>query len=450
MSITREKKPAIQLADHFTYRKLIQFTLPTIGTMIFASIYSVVDGFFVSNYAGTVPFAALNLIMPLLIVLAAIGFVFGAGGTALVSMTLGTGNQKRANEIFSLIVYVLIILGTVLSIIGYILTPQIARLLGATDELMPYCVLYARINMFGNVPFMLQHLFQSFFVTAEKPRLGLRVMVAAGVTNMVLDWLFVGVLGWGLGGAAWATVIAEVVGAAIPVVYFFLPNPTKLRLGRTHWDGKAVLKTCTNGSSEFLSNVSASVIGMLYNYQLLSLAGKNGVAAYGVIMYVNFIFVAIYFGYAMGVSPVIGYQYGAQNTDELKSLFRKTIVMTGIAAGIMLASAEIGSGLLVRIFVGYDPELYALTVRGFRIYSIAFLFMGFNIFGSALFTSLNNGLISAFLSFMRAFVLELIMIYLMPYLFGVDGLWMVIVAVEGLCLLLTVIVVLKYRKKYQY
>ncbi|WP_417080593.1 MATE family efflux transporter [Mobilibacterium timonense] len=449
LNIRRKKQP-IQLSDHFSYGKMIRFTLPSICMMIFTSIYGIVDGFFVSNYVGAVPFAALNLAMPFIMILSAFGFMFGSGGTALVSMRLGMGEKQRANETFSLLTYVLLVSGIVLGIVGTAIAPWVCRLLGATEEMMPYAVQYTRINMLSLPFFMLQRMFQSFMITAERPHMGLVVTVISGCTNMVLDWLFVGVFSWGLAGAAYATVISEYVGGLIPLVFFLMPNNSPLRLGKTHFHWHDIVKASTNGSSEFLSVSASSIIGMLYNLQLLRYAGTDGVAAYGVIMYVNFVFTGIYFGYTMGISPVIGFNYGAENEDELKSLFKKSMKMLITASLVITVLSELASRLLVGIFVGYDPELMALTVRGFRIYSIAFLFMSINIFGSGFFTALNNGGISAILSVTRSLGLQLISIYLLPYLLGTDGLWLVVVVSDGLCLLLTVYMLARNRKKYHY
>ncbi|MGN1382785.1 MAG: MATE family efflux transporter, partial [Eubacterium sp.] len=341
MSAEHTKKTAIQLSDHFTAEKMLRFTLPSIVMMIFTSIYGMVDGYFVSNYVGAVPFASLNLVMPFIMILSAVGFMFGTGGTALVSMTLGMGEHRRANEIFSLLTYLLIACGAALGAVGFAIAPWMSRILGATPEMLPYASQYIRINMIGIPFFMLQNLFQSFLVAAERPRLGLRVTVLAGCTNMVLDWLFVGVCGFGLGGAAAATVLSQVVGGMVPLLYFLLPNGTILRLGKTHMDGGAVFKACTNGASEFLSNCASSIVGMLYNHQLLRYIGTDGVAAYGVIMYVNFIFVGIYFGYSMGIAPVVGYHYGAGNREELRGLFRRSLKMIFAAAVLLTLLAEI-------------------------------------------------------------------------------------------------------------
>lgn len=444
------QREAIRLSDHFDYKRLLRFTGPSILTMIFASIYSIVDGYFVSNYAGAIPFAALNIMMPFLMILAAVGFMFGSGGTALVSLKLGQKKVKEANEIFSLITCVLIAIGLVTSVIGYVITPQVAEILGVTEELRPYSILYARINMVGNTAFMLQHLFQSFLITAEKPKMGFRVTVAAGVTNIILDFLLVGVLGLGLSGAAWATVISQTVGGVIPLVYFMFPNSSVLRLGGLRWNLSAIVQTCTNGSSEFLSNASASIVGMLLNRQLLTYMGTNGVAAYGVIMYVNFVFVGIYFGFAMGVSPVIGYHYGADNREELRNLFRRCLVLIASAGVILTILAEVFAGLLAKIFVGYNPELYSLTVSGMRIYDLAFVMMGLNVLGSALFTSLSNGKISALLSLIRSVVLQVSLILILPLIFGGQSLWAVVIAVETGTLLVTWRMIVRYRSKYHY
>ncbi len=443
-------KKQISIADHFDYKKLIEFTRPSIMMMIFTSIYGMVDGYFVSNYSGAVPFAALNIMWPFLMVISAVGFMFGSGGMALVAMKLGQQKTKQANEIFSLITYVLIITGIIFSILGYIFTPQAAVFLGAADELLPYSIQYARINMVGMTAFMLQHLFQSFLITAERPRMGFWITVAAGITNMILDYYLVAVLKMGLSGAAWATVISQLVGGIIPLIYFMMPNKTVLRLGRTHWNGNAIFRTCINGSSEFLSNAASSIVGMLYNHQLLYFIGTNGVAAYGVIMYVNFIFIGIYFGYAMGISPVIGYHFGANNKEELKNLFNRSmrlLITTGVVLTII---AELTAGILAKVFVGYDTELLELTKRGMMIYDIAFLMMGVNVFGSALFTALNNGKVSALLSVVRSVILEVSMILLLPPIFGGQSLWAIVVLVELGSLLLTVVMIVKYRRFYKY
>lgn len=440
----------IQLSDHFTYRKLIRFTLPSITMMIFTSIYGMVDGFFVSNYVGAIPFASLNLVMPFIMILSAIGFMFGTGGTALVSMTLGMKDNKKANEIFSLLVYVLFGCGVCLALFGFIAAPQVSSILGATPQMMPYAILYIRISMISLPFFMLQNLFQSFLVTAERPKLGLKITILAGCTNMILDYVFVGRLGWGLAGAASATVMSEIIGGAVPLVFFFLPNSTTLRLGKTHMDTQTILKASTNGASEFLSNAATSLVGMLYNLQLLRYAGTNGVAAYGVIMYVNFIFASIFFGYTMGVSPIVGYHYGADHVDELKGLLHKSTKMILIISFILTIFSEVGATFLVRIFVGYDTTLMALTVHGFHLYSISYLTMGFNTFGSGFFTALNNGRVSAFLSVMRTLVLQLIAIYILPLLLGADGLWLVTTTANTICFFLTIWTLRLNQDTYHY
>lgn len=441
---------AIQLSDHFTYRRLLRFVWPPITMMIFTSIYGVVDGFFISNYVGKIPFAAVNLIMPFLMILGALGFMLGAGGSALVSKTLGEGNKEKANQIFSMLVLVGIITGVILAVIGIMFLKPIAIFLGAEGEIIHYCVVYGRIIMIALPAFMLQNMFQSFLVTAERPELGLVMTVLAGVTNIVLDALFMGAFAWGTVGAAWATAISQFVGGVAPFFFFLKPKRSLLRLTKPVFDGKALLKTCTNGSSELVTNISMSAVSMLYNFQLLKYAGENGVAAYGVIMYVNFIFVAIFIGYAIGTAPIIGFHYGAKNESELKSIFKKSMNLNFIAGIVLAVVGLFLSRALAELFVGYDPELCEMTVKGFRIYTISFLFCGLNIFGSSLFTALGNGLVSAVISFLRTLLFQVAAILIMPLIWGLDGIWYSVAVAEIVALVLTMAFVVKLRGKYHY
>ena len=441
---------AIQLSDHFTYRRLLRFVWPPITMMIFTSIYGVVDGFFISNYVGKIPFAAVNLIMPFLMILGALGFMLGAGGSALVSKTLGEGNKEKANQIFSMLVLVGIITGVILAVIGIMFLKPIAIFLGAEGEIIHYCVIYGRIILIALPAFMLQNMFQSFLVTAERPELGLVMTVLAGVTNIVLDALFMGAFAWGTVGAAWATAISQFVGGVAPFFFFLKPKRSLLRLTKPVFDGKALLKTCTNGSSELVTNISMSVVSMLYNFQLLKYAGENGVAAYGVIMYVNFIFVAIFIGYAIGTAPIIGFHYGAKNESELKSIFKKSMNLNFIAGIVLAVVGLFLSRALAELFVGYDSELCEMTVKGFRIYTISFLFCGFNIFGSSLFTALGNGLVSAVISFLRTLLFQVAAILIMPLIWGLDGIWYSVAVAEVVALVLTMTFVVKLRGKYHY
>ena len=441
---------AIQLSDHFTYRRLLRFVWPPITMMIFTSIYGVVDGFFISNYVGKIPFAAVNLIMPFLMILGALGFMLGAGGSALVSKTLGEGNKEKANQIFSMLVLVGIITGVILAVIGIMFLKPIAIFLGAEGEIIHYCVIYGRIILIALPAFMLQNMFQSFLVTAERPELGLVMTVLAGVTNIVLDALFMGAFAWGTVGAAWATAISQFVGGVAPFFFFLKPKRSLLRLTKPVFDGKALLKTCTNGSSELVTNISMSAVSMLYNFQLLKYAGENGVAAYGVIMYVNFIFVAIFIGYAIGTAPIIGFHYGAKNESELKSIFKKSMNLNFIAGIVLAVVGLFLSRALAELFVGYDSELCEMTVKGFRIYTISFLFCGFNIFGSSLFTALGNGLVSAVISFLRTLLFQVAAILIMPLIWGLDGIWYSVAVAEVVALVLTMTFVVKLRGKYHY
>ena len=440
----------IQLSEHFSYQKLLRFVLPSVVMMIFTSIYGVVDGLFVSNFVGKTPFAAVNLIMPLLIMLGALGFMIGTGGSAIVAKTMGEGDREKANQYFSMLVYVTIAGGILLTILGQIGLRPLALAMGATENLIDDCVLYGRILLVSLTAFMLQNVFQSFFVTAEKPQLGLGITVAAGLTNMVLDFLFIAVFHWGVAGAAVATALSQVVGGIVPIFYFVRQNNSRLCISKAKWDGRALLKSCTNGSSELMTNISTSLVNILYNFQLMRLVGEDGVAAYGVIMYVNFIFMGIFLGYSIGSAPIIGYHYGAANHVELKSLFRKSLTLIGIA-GIVLTLLAVGlSGSLAKIFVGYDEKLFALTKHGFQLYSLSFLVTGFNIFGSAFFTALNNGAVSATISFLRTLLFQIIVVLILPIFLGINGIWLAIVVAELMALVVTVLFFITKRKQYHY
>lgn len=440
----------IQISDHFNYRKLIQFTIPTIAMMIFTSIYGVVDGIFVSNFVGSDAFAAVNLIMPVLMILGSIGFMIGTGGSALVSKTLGEGKTQKAREIFTMLITVVIIIGGVLMLLGILLIRPIARWLGADETMLPYCVVYGRILLLGNIPFMLQNTFQSFLVVAERPQMGLKISVAAGIINMVLDLVFVYLFRWGVVGAGLATVTSQLVGSVIPFVYFMKKNPSPLQLVRFEWDNGALFKSCTNGSSEMMTNLSMSLVNMLYNMQLMRLVGANGVTAYGIIMYVSFIFVGVYIGYSIGSTPIISYHYGAGNQAELKNLFKKSLVIIVTTSAILTGIAELTAEILAGVFVSYDAELLAMTTTAVRLYSLSYLLNGVNILASAFFTALNDGLVSASISFLRTLLFQVIMVLLLPKLFGINGVWLAIVAAELLALAVSVYCFVRFRKKYHY
>ena len=442
----------LQLSDHVTSGKLIRFTIPSIAMMIFTSIYGVVDGFFISNFAGKTPFSAVNLIMPFLMIVATVGFMFGTGGTAIVAKTFGEGNKEKANKYFSLFVYVAFALGVIFAILGIVFIRPISALLGAEGELLKNCVVYAQIILAALPFYVLQLLFQSFFAAAEKPQLGLAVTVSAGVTNIVLDAVLVILLPqeYKLAGAAIATAMSQFVGGVIPLFYFFRKNNSILRLGKTTFDGKAILKACTNGSSEFMSNVSMSIVGMLYNIQLLKYAEENGVAAYGVMMYVSMIFSAAFIGYSIGVAPVISYHNGAQNHKESKGLLRQSLTMIGFFGIGMVVVAELAALPLAKIFVGYDAELMTLTVSGFKIFALSFVFMGFAIFSSGFFTALNDGLTSALISFLRTLVFQIAAVLLLPLIWEINGVWISIVVAEVMAVAISAVFLVVKRKKYHY
>ena len=440
----------IQLSDHFTYSKLLRYTLPSIAMMVFTSIYGVVDGFFVSNWVGKTPFTAVNLIYPVLMILGCAGFMYGTGGGALIAKTMGEGGREKANRVFSLIVYAGIVTGAVLGALGLLLLRPAAAALGAEGELLENCVRYGRVILPAIPAFILQFEFQCLFATAGKPSLGLYVTVAAGCTNMVLDALFVAVFRWGLEGAAAATALSQCVGGVVPLLYFARPNSSLLRLGRTKLDGKALRRTCANGASELMSSISGSLVSMLYNAQLLRYAGEDGVAAYGVLMYVSLVFQAVFIGYSVGTAPAVSYHYGAQNHGELRGLRRKSLAVTAVFAAAMFAAAQLLGRPLSLLFVGYDQGLLEMTAHAFSIFSFSFLFSGFSIFGSSFFTALNNGLVSAAISFLRTLVFQVSAVLIFPLVWKLDGVWASIAAAEVMAVAVTAAFLWGMRKKYQY
>ena len=439
----------IQLSEHFTYKKLIQFTVPTIIMMIFTSIYGVVDGLFVSNCVGSDAFASVNLIMPALMILGAIGFMIGTGGSALVSKTMGEGNQEKANQYFSMLLFVVTIIGFIFTVIGFIVMEPVAKLLGAEGNLVDICVIYGRTLIIALIPFMLQNCFQSFLIVAEKPRLGLVVSVITGVLNMVLDFLFIYVFKMGVFGAAFATGVSQLIGGIVPLIYFMKKSET-LKLVKTKLELKPIIQACMNGSSEMVTNISMSVVNMLYNLQLMKYAGADGVVAYGIIMYVSFIFSGTYIGYSIGSAPIVGYHYGAENTKELKSLLKKSLKLLTITSIVMTVIGELLAKPLAGIFVSYDANLLDMTTNAIRIFSISYLISGINIFASSFFTALNNGVVSAAISFLRTLLFQIAMIFILPLIWDLNGIWLAVVFAEIFALIVSVVFFIVNRKKYQY
>lgn len=440
----------IKLSEHFNCAKLVKFTLPTIVMMIFTSVYGVVDGIFISNCVGSEAFAGVNLIMPVIMIVGSVGFMIGTGGSALISKTLGEKKYKQANEIFSMLIKFLIVSGIILSIVGFIVIKPVAIALGAEGDLIKYCTVYGRVLLVTMTAFILQNSFQSFLVAAEKPRLGLTVSILAGVTNMLFDFIFIYIFKLGVFGAAFATGLSQIVGAAVPMIYFLRENSSLLRIVKVRFKPNQIVKACINGSSEMVTNMSMSLVNMLYNFQLMNYVGSDGVAAYGIIMYVNCIFAGTYMGYSIGSAPIIGYNYGSGNKKELKSLFRKSLVMIIIASVSMTACAELLSGTLAGIFVGYDKSLLEMTANAIRLFSISYIISGLNIFASSFFTALNNGFVSAAISFLRTLVFQIAFIFILPHFWGLKGIWLAVVFAELLSLFVSFAFVVGNRKKYGY
>ena len=444
-------KQKIQLSDHFNYSRLLRFVLPCIGTMLFTSIYGIVDGLCVSNFVGKTAFAAVNLIMPLPMLLGTIGFMLGTGGSAIVGITLGEGDGKKADELFSLFLSSALAAGIVFSAVGLVILEPVAELLGAKGEMLDYALRYGRILLVSLPTFILQNMFQSFFVTAEKPHLGFAFTVGAGCTNMVLDVVLVGVLRWGVEGAAVATFLSQIVGGLLPVFYFLDRNNTsRLHLSRTKFHGRVLRNACINGSSELMTNLSMSLVNILYNYQLLRFAGEDGVAAYGVIMYAAFLFVAVFVGYAVGSAPIVSYHYGARNHAELNNLYSKSLRLIGVIAVVMTALSMLVIPYVARIFVGYDAELLALTSHAFRVYALNFFLMGFNVYGSSFFTALGDGVTSALISFLRTLLFQLLALIFLPMVLGIEGVWLAVTAAEAGALCVTVLMFITKDKVFHY
>lgn len=440
----------IQLSDHFTYSKLLRFTIPSIIMVIFISIYSVIDGIFVAKFVGSTQFAAVNIVWPFILILGSIGFMFGSGGSALVAKTLGEAHHYKANRIFSLLIYTIIFLGITLGTFGFFTTKVIIKSFGIEGQLLRDCVIYANILMPAVPMLMLQVIFHTFLVTAERPKFGLIITITAGVINFALDALFILVFKWGLTGAALATAASQIIGGIIPLLYFIFPNKSPLHLGYTKFNPNVLIKAATNGLSEFMSNISMSIVGILYNYQMLKLAGEQGVVAFGIISYVNFIFWATFMGYGTGSNPIVSFHYGAGNKNELKNLFNKSLRLITVAALILTATAEICATEIAKIFVGYDADLTAMTAYGFRIYALSFLLAGFNIYASAFFTALNNGLVSAIISFCRTLVFECLCVMVLPIFFGLNGIWSAIIFAEIMALIVSIYFFVTLKKRYGY
>lgn len=440
----------IHLSEHFTYSKLLRFTLPSIAMNIFASMYIIADGYFVANFAGKTEFAAVNLIMPVLNILGTIGYMFGVGGSALIAKTLGEKDQEQANRLFSLIVLVTSCLGVLMMVAGFIFMPRITALLGADGKLLEDSVLYGRIFILALPAWIWVYEFQLFFVTAEKPGLGLAVTVCAGLCNIALDALFIIGFKWGLAGAAAASALTQIVGGVFPLIYFGRRNNSLLRLVRPVWDGRAIIKCCTNGSSEFMAEAAVSLVGMIYNAQLLKYAGEDGVVIYGLIMYVSLIFTAVFVGYSNGAGPVFSYHYGALDHGELRNLLTRSLIIIGVTSAMMFVISEAIAHPFSALFLREASDLLPDTVHAFRIISVAYLFTGVAVFGSAFFTALNNGHISALISFLRTFVFELGAVLMLPVLFGLDGIWYSVVIAELMAAATGSIFMVVLRSKYLY
>ena len=445
----------VALSEHFTYKNIVKITISPILMMIFTSLYTIVDGYFLSNYAGLDAYAGVNVIFPVIMVVGGMGFMFGAGGTALSSKELGEGNKLMASKVFTMMIKTVLIVGTLISVLGFVLIRPIAVALGnitngTTEAMVEEAITYGRILSLGQVLFMTQNLFQSYFMVDEKPRLGFIYTILAGVTNMVFDFILIGVFRLGVTGAAIATILGYAVGSIFPLIHFIGNEKGNIRLVKTKMMFRPILKSCTNGSSEFVSNISSSVVGMVFNIQLLRFYGQNGVSAYGTLMYVSFVFVSIYIGYSIGIAPVVGYNFGAKNKKELSNVLKRSLIMTTFFAIMMFLLGEFIGPLFAKLFLSSDEELLELSIHAFRLYSFHFVFCGFSLFISSFFTALNNGLISALLSFLRTLVFQVGFVLLLPLFMGKEGIWWSIIVCEVCSFLVAFGFLFAKRKKYGY
>lgn len=442
---------SIQLSDHFNYSRLIKFTLPSVLMMIFTSIYGVVDGFFISNYVGKTAFASANLIIPFLQILGGTGAMLGVGGSALVAKTLGEGNIQKARKYFTMMIYLMVATGIFFSVVGIVFLKPVAYFFGATDTMINDVVTYGTVCLIFNTALQAQYTFQSFLVVAEKPKFALTVILVAGVSNMILDYVFIAIFKMGIAGAALATGLSQCVAGILPFLWFVSKrNNSALRFVKTNFELKPIILACGNGGSEMLTSVSGSITGILYNRQLMRYAGENGVAAYGVVMYAAFVFLGVFAGYSQGSSPVMGYHYGAGNHKEMKNVMKRSLIMLSVSAVVLTLIAFLFAKPIASIFVGYDAELLDMTVRAFRICAVPLLTMWFNIYASAFFTSLNNGAVSAAISAVRSLALPVICIITLPMLFKLDGVWYSLVLSEFLSVIVSIYFVIKNKKKYNY
>jgi len=442
----------IELQGHYGYGRLVRTMLPSIATMIVSSIYSIADGLFVSNYAGSTAFAAMNIIWPGIQILAVFGLMVGAGGSALVSKTLGEGDQDKACRIFSMLTRITMLAGIAMAFLFFILMKPLTWVLGAEGGMIQMATTYGRIIVITLPLYMIQMMFQPFFMVAEKPELGTQISIICGVVNIVLDALFIIVFRLGLIGAALGTAISIATGGLFSLIWFLSKrNKTHLQFRKnvkTEW--KHVGKSCSNGLSEYVGNVALSVVSICYNLQLMKYIGESGVAAYGILMYLGFVFAAVFIGYNLSVTQIIAFNYGERNHTELRSLLHKSIILISVGGVIMTTVAETAAAPLARFFVGYDESICILTIRAIRIYMLSFLICGLNMFASAWFTALNNGIISAISAFVRTFIFELGCVFILPTFFGVDGIWNAVNVAEVCALLFSAFLITAFSKKYGY
>lgn len=437
------------IAQKFNVFTLLKFAFPTMVMMVFMSLYTIVDGIFVSRLVGSNALSAVNIVYPVISLLIACGIMLSTGGSAIVARQMGEKREQEARENFSMLAVVSVLTGIVILVLGLMFLEPICRILGGTPVLLEDCKIYLGVLLgFGPLT-MLQMLFQTFFVTAGKPGLGLGLTLTGGVVNMVLDYVFMGPMQMGVLGAALATGLGQAIMAVAGVVYF-LKVKGNLYFVKPVFRGNILLQSCGNGSSEMVSNLSTAVVTFLFNITMLKLAGEDGVAAITIVLYGQFLFTALYLGFSMGVAPVVSFNYGNQNHAQLKRIYKICIGFILGSSVFILGIALLFSEPIVGIFTGEENHTYELAVEGFFQFSFNYLFAGINIFASALFTSLSNGKISAIISFCRTFVFITVSIVLLPRVMGITGVWLSVPLAELVTLFISITYLKGQKEVYHY
>ena len=418
--------------------------------MLFTSMYGVVDGLYLSHFSGKEAFAAITLIIPLPLLIGAWAYMIGAGGSAVIAKAIASDRQKDANEYFSFLVLISVLGSILLAGIGEIFLEPCAKLLGANDEMLPFCMTYGRILIAAVPLYVLQNVFQSFLTVAEHPKIGLAINLVSAFLNMALNFVFIRITNEVVTAVALATVVSQFVGGITPFVFFVRSKSTTLRFGRPHMPMSLLGPVFANGVSEFVSEIFHPLASVMYNYKLMELTGLNGVAAYGVLMNVGFLFGSVFLGFAVGSAPLFTYKYEREDHDELHSLFIKSTISVVLMGFLLYGVACMIEGPFAAEFFGGDELLITMTEEAFALHSLSYMVMGLAVFASAFFTAIHDSRVSFLISFLRTLLFEVLAILLLPMLFDLNGVWAASLTSEVLTLLVTVGLLISKKEKYQY